>query len=183
MSTRPKYTKGQIDSLPVGPLKEALEALGIPFNGGRVAGRKSLKAALYPPKVGIVGTGAASQPNPRPPSQPPGAKGATIHESASQPNLSPASPIQPSVQEVQAEIREQRHESASQPNLSPAPLIQPTVQVEVVQAEIREQWHLLKQTSGPVYTRIPLASRNKASQIYALLLLKGFTKNDKPAWD
>ena len=68
-------------------------------------------------------------------------------------------------------------------SLSPAPLIQPPVQVEVDQAEIRQQWHLLKQSSGPVYSRIPLASRNKASQIYASLLLKGYTKNGKPEWD
>ena len=180
MSTIPKYTKGQIDTLPVGPLKEAMEALGLPFNGGKVAGRKSLKAALYPPK------GAVSQPNPRPPSQPPGAEGAANLVSASQPNLSPASLIQPSVQanEVQAEIREQRHESASQPNLSPAPLIQPSAQVGVVQAVIREQWHLLPQSSGPVYTRIPVASRNKASYVYSSLLnklIKANKNNDETA--
>ena len=185
MSAIPKYTKGQINSLPIGPLREALEALGLPFNGAKLAGRQTLKAALYPPKVGIVGTGAVSQPNPRPPSQPPGAVGTTNHVSASQPNTSPAPPIQPSVHVgvVQAEIGEQRQVSASQPNLSPAPLIQPSVQFEVDQAEIREQWHLLKQSSGPVYTRIPLASRNKASQIFSTLLLKCYTKNDKPAWD
>ena len=58
MSAKPNYTKGQINALPLGPLKEALEALGIPFNGGKIAGRKSLKAALYPD------TAAVSQPNP-----------------------------------------------------------------------------------------------------------------------
>ena len=185
MSAIPKYTKGQINSLPIGPLREALEALGLPFNGAKLAGRQTLKAALYPPKVEIVGTGAVSQPNPRPPSQPPGAVGTTNHASASQPNIGPAPPIQPSVHigVVQAEIGEQRQVSASQPNLSPAPLIQPSVQFQVDQAEIREQWHLLKQTSGSVYTRIPLASRNKASQVFSTLLLKCYTKNDKSAWE
>jgi hypothetical protein len=134
MSAIPKYTRTEINSLRVGPLKEALIAIGLQFNGGVGEGRKILKAALYPPPVV---TGAASQPNPRPPIHPP----------------------------------EANHESASQPNLSPVPPNLPAVQGGVVQEEVREQWHLLKQSSGPVYTRIPLASRNKASRIYESLLL------------
>jgi hypothetical protein len=66
MSAMPKYTKGQINSLPLAPLKDALAALGLPFNGGKIAGRASLKAALYPPQVGIVGMGAVFQTNPGP---------------------------------------------------------------------------------------------------------------------
>ena len=91
MSAKPNYTKGQINALPLGPLKEALEALGIPFNGGKIAGRKSLKAALYPD------TAAVSQPNPSQlsSSQPSGASGSAKYVSASQPNLSHVPPIQP----------------------------------------------------------------------------------------
>ena len=91
MSAKPNYTKGQINALLLGPLKEALEALGIPFNGGKIAGRKSLKAALYPD------TAAVSQPNPSQlsSSQPSGASGSAKYVSASQPNLSHVPPIQP----------------------------------------------------------------------------------------
>ena len=149
MSVIPQYTRTEINSLRIGPLKDALAALGLPFNGGVGDGRKSLKAALYPPSVGTV---AASQPNPGPPSQPPGASGT-------------ANPV-----------------SASQPNLSPAPLIQPSVQVEVVQAEIREQWHLIEKSRRPVYTRIPVASRNKASQVFGTLLNNTNKNNGEQEW-
>jgi hypothetical protein len=44
-------------------------------------------------------------------------------------------------------------------------------------------WQLLKQSNGPAYTRIPLASRNKASLVYTSVLNNGIKKNDKPAWD
>ena len=74
--------------------------------------------------------------------------------------------------------------SVSQPNVSPAPLIQPLAQGGVVQAVIREQWHLLPQSSGPVYTRIPVASRNKASYVYSSLLnklIKANKNNDETA--
>ena len=152
MSAKPNYTKGQINALPLGPLKEALEALGIPFNGGKIAGRKSLKAALYPD------TAAVSQPNPSQlsSSQPSGASGSAKYVSASQPNLSHVPPIQP----------------------CPAPPDQVPVGNNI-QAEGREQWHLLTQTNGPVYTRIPVASRNKASCVYSTLLNKLIkAKND-----
>jgi hypothetical protein len=79
--------------------------------------------------------------------------------------------------------------SASQPNLSHIAPVQhrpaPPDQVAVgnnIQAEDREQWHLLTQTSGPVYTRIPAASQNKASQVYSTLLNKANKNNDEPAW-
>ena len=126
MSAIPKYTKGQINSLPLGPLKDALAALGLPFNGGKIAGRASLKAALYPPQVGIVGTGAVSQtnPSPLPSSQPSGALGSAKYVSASQPNPSPAS----------SSAGTAKLGSASQPSLSPEPS---------VQAEGREQWPCL----------------------------------------
>ena len=134
MSAIPKYTRTEINSLRVGPLKEALIAIGLQFNGGVGEGRKILKAALYPPPVV---TGAASQPNPRPPIQPVGVA---------------------------------NHESASQPNLSPVPPNLPAVQGGVVQAEVREQWHLLKQSSGPVYTRIPFDHIYVISIIFLITL-------------
>ena len=149
MSAVPNYTKGQINSLPLGPLKEALEALGLPFNGGKIAGRASLKAALYPPQVGIVGTGAL---------------GSAKYVSASQPNPSPAS----------TSVGTAELGSASQPFLSPEP---------TVQTEGREQWHHFNQTRGPVYARIPAASRNKASQVLSTVLLKTYTVGGKPEWD
>jgi hypothetical protein len=66
------HSRTQINSLPVGPLKAALAALGLPFNGGLGDGRASLKAALYPPPVV---TGTVTQPNlsQLPSSQSPGA--------------------------------------------------------------------------------------------------------------
>ena len=147
MSAKPNYTKGQINSLPLGPLKEALEALGLPFNGGKIAGWKSLKAALYPDTV------AVSQPNPSqlPSSQPPGAPG-----SASQPNVVTGAVSLPIPSPLPSSQPSGASGSASQPNLSQG----------------REQWHLLTQTSGPVYTRIPVASRDKASYVYSTLLNK-----------
>jgi hypothetical protein len=142
-------------------LKDALAALGLPFNGGKIAGRASLKAALYPPQVGIVGTGAVSQPNPSslPSSQPSGASGSAKYVSASQPNQSHVAPIQP----------------------CPAPPDQVAVGNNI-QAEGREQWHLLTQTNGPVYTRIPVASQNKASHVFSTLLNKAYKDNNETAW-
>jgi len=151
----PKYTKSQIKVMGIGQLKTELAALGLPVDGGG---------------LGVL------RPRLREALYPP--------PSASQPNPSPAPLIQPSGV-VQAEIGEQRQVSASQPNLSPAPPIQPSVQLEVDQAEIGEQWHLLKQTSGPVYTRIPVASRNKASLVYSTLLnklIKANKNDEEAAW-
>ena len=42
MSAKPDYTRTEINSLRVGPLKDALTALGLPFNGGVGDGRKIL---------------------------------------------------------------------------------------------------------------------------------------------
>lgn len=75
MSAIPEYTRTEINSLRVGPLKEALSALGLHFNGGVGEGRKILKAFLYPPSVG---SGAASQSNPP----------TVVAGSGTQPNLS-----------------------------------------------------------------------------------------------
>ena len=136
LSASTNYSRTQINSLPVGPLKVALAALGLPFNGGVGKGCASLKAALYPPPV-LTGTVSQKKMNPSPASQPSDALGTANYGSASQPILSPA------------------------------------LSVEVgnnIQDEGREQWHLLTQTSGPVYIRIPVASRNKASEVYSTLL-------------
>ena len=170
MSAIPEYTRTEINSLRVGPLKEALSALGLHFNGGVGEGRKILKAALYPPSVV---TGAASQPNPptlvagavtQPNlSQLSGASGSAKHGSASQPNLSHVS-IQP---------------SGAPANLSHVVPIQSSL-TPPAQAAGSEKWHLLSQSSSPVYTRIPVASRNKASYVYGSILnnLIKANKND-----
>jgi hypothetical protein len=90
--------------------------------------------------------------------------GSAKYVSASQPNPSPAS----------SSAGTAKLGSASQPSLSPEPS---------VQAEGREQWHHFNQTRGPVYARIPSASRNKASQVLSTLLLKTYTVGGKPEWD
>ena len=53
VSTGINYTRTQINCLPIGPLREALVALNLPFNGVKGEGRATLKAALYPPPVAV----------------------------------------------------------------------------------------------------------------------------------
>ena len=96
MSAQPKYTKGEIGVMRIGQLKTELALLNLPVDGGGLKVlRPRLKAALYPNHAGIASTVAVSQPNPR---QPLGGLGTANHESASQPNISPAPLIQPSAQ-------------------------------------------------------------------------------------
>ena len=171
-SASTKYTKTQINCLPVGPLRVALAELGLPFQG-LGDGRASLKAALYPPPV-VMG------------SQPSGASGSAKYVSASQPNLSHIVPNQFNLLSSQPSgasgaSGSAKYVSESQPNLSHD-------QAAVgnnIQAKGREQWLLLSQTSGPVYTRIPVASRNKASYVYSTLinkLIKANKNDDESAW-
>ena len=60
VSTGINYSRTQINCLPIGPLKDALAALNLPFTGGKGADRATLKAALYPPPVAV---GTSTQPN------------------------------------------------------------------------------------------------------------------------
>ena len=78
--------------------------------------------------------------------------------------------------------------AVSQPNPSPLPSIQPSgASGSASQQNLshgREQWHLLTQSSGPVYTRIPVASQNKASYVYSSMLnklIKANKNNDETA--
>ena len=94
----------------------------------------------------------------------------TVKVSAFQPTSNPLSVSQPGAP------GSANYDYASQPILSPDQV----VGGNNIQAKGSEQWLLLTQTSGPVYTRIPVASRNKASQVYSMLknkLIKA-NKND-----
>ena len=152
MAAKPNYTRSQINILQAGPLKAELIALNLPFDGNLGAQRARLKAALYPPPVV---TGAVSQPNPVPP------------------NPGPPDPV-PLSQPVAVVTTNQV--SISQPTPSSTPSNQ------VGQVDGGEQWQLLKKSRGPVYTRIPVASRNKASRVLSTVLNNISKNNGEPEW-
>ena len=49
--------------------------------------------------------------------------------------------------------------------------------------DCNSQWLLIKKSQGPVYTRIPKASREKSCRVFTKILDKVISLNDKESWD